>query len=635
MSTNQEKTAKRYHALLNVRREVAALAQKLKFDDSFDQDKFDNTLRTRLLTELNPAYPLMVAITGGGSTGKSSLFNSIVGDNISAVKSRAGLSRRVLCAFHPRVLEEKNFLANLFESFGTEPRPLQSSRELTSPGPPCYVTCDSLPQNLVLLDTPDFDVGDASGYANRDLAKPVLEACDVFVYIFTNSTYNNKANTEFVRQILTGVGLRRAILVYRCSRRLSENEVTEHTRTVAEHLYGEDFDQHIAGTYRCHEDDRVVDGEILPEVSPLPGSEPLHTLLTSLDPAQTRLTARESALDGIVRHAEQVLSLATANRDEVQLYQHGLLKSIEDASQTALREIPQNRLKDEISAAWHKDQPGLIRLAQRSLSYVSRKVFQERKSDRSQQSDPEENFRQNILEAANDLRLNLTRSELEFIINLDSTAGAEIEALCQKIRHSRNSQPEDPPRLAATAEKKQHLVRTARPTSINADQLPDWKEQSASILQQIPSILPSSPTITAELQENVAEFRASLRRRDRLRINMIPALMLLPATAIVLTAASVAPGLAIVLKFVSPYLGSQTLFIALPALVGLTAAQQKNMQIFLQPIYEIWLQDKLHKIRNLLKEHVADSFMNQTTVLIDESSASIDRLQSALKALKE
>jgi len=635
MSANQKKVAKRYQALLDVKREVATLAETLKLDESFDKGKFDNTLRTRLLTELKPDYPLMVAITGGGSTGKSSLFNSIVGDNISTVKSRAGLSRRVLCAVHPHVLQQEDFLANLFESFGAEPQPLKSSQELTIPGPPCYVACDSLPSNLVLLDTPDFDVGDSSGYANRDLAKPVLEACDVFVYIFTNSTYNNKNNTEFVRQILTGVGLRKAILVYRCSRRLPDHEVIEHTQIVGRQLYGEEFLSYIVGSYRCNEDDRVVDGEILPAVLPLPDSQPLHDLLTRLDPAQTRQAARESALGGIIHQAEKILRLTEIKRDEILLYRHGLLKSIEDAGKSALKEVPQNQLKDEISAAWHKDQPGLIRLAQRSAEYVNRIIFHKAEPGDKQVSETEQTFRKNVLEAAYALRLNLTRSELEFIVSSDSATGAETESLCRKIRNARNCTPEMMPKLEATAVSNQYLIRVTQPESIPVGQLPDWKEQCEKLLQQIPAILSSSDSLKAELEASVSKFRANLRWRDRLRVHFIPALMLLPATVVIVTAASLVPPLAVPLKVLSPYIGKQIFVIAIPALVGLTAAQQQNIRSFLQPIYEIWLYDKLDKIRKLLGQHIADSILSETEELIDTSSNSIVRLQSALRELKE
>ncbi|MFA7174391.1 MAG: GTPase [Kiritimatiellia bacterium] len=215
---------KQFHdALVSIRHSVERLHERLGIDPGFDLGTFLKVIDSKLLTRLDPDYPLMVAITGGGSTGKSSLFNSIVGKELSAVKAKAGLSRRVLVAIHPDVVEKPGFLESLFAAFGVVPEKMDSVEQLITPGDPVYVTCDSLPPNLVLLDTPDFDTGDGDNYANRHTAKSVLEASDVFLYIFTNATYNNLANTTFIREMLTGIGDRRAMMIYRCSRALIDS----------------------------------------------------------------------------------------------------------------------------------------------------------------------------------------------------------------------------------------------------------------------------------------------------------------------------------------------------------------------------------------------------------------------------
>ena len=68
----------------------------------------------------------------------------------------------------------------------------------TLPGKPLYVLNHSNSNNLVLLDTPDFDTGAKGSYTNREVTRMALEAADILIYIFTNSNYNNRDNTDFI-----------------------------------------------------------------------------------------------------------------------------------------------------------------------------------------------------------------------------------------------------------------------------------------------------------------------------------------------------------------------------------------------------------------------------------------------------
>ena len=63
------------------------------------------TLSQNVLPAIDFDLPvLLVAICGGGSTGKSTLFNMLAGEPLSRVGFRAGLTKRVLLAGHPSVL---------------------------------------------------------------------------------------------------------------------------------------------------------------------------------------------------------------------------------------------------------------------------------------------------------------------------------------------------------------------------------------------------------------------------------------------------------------------------------------------------------------------------------------------------
>ena len=50
----------------------------------------------------------------------------------------------------------------------------------------------------------------------------------MLIYIFTNANYNNRDNTDFLARMLTNIGVRPAILVYRVYPSFSAEEVAEH-----------------------------------------------------------------------------------------------------------------------------------------------------------------------------------------------------------------------------------------------------------------------------------------------------------------------------------------------------------------------------------------------------------------------
>ncbi|MGD8543197.1 MAG: hypothetical protein PVI39_12960, partial [Desulfobacteraceae bacterium] len=81
-------------------------------------------LRVRLLPRLSGELPLVAAICGGGSSGKSTLFNALVGKAVSSVGGRAGLNRRLLLCSHPSLFQREDLLALLFQPFGCLPGPL-------------------------------------------------------------------------------------------------------------------------------------------------------------------------------------------------------------------------------------------------------------------------------------------------------------------------------------------------------------------------------------------------------------------------------------------------------------------------------------------------------------------------------
>ena len=151
---------------------------------------------------------------------------------------------------------------------------LQDKDDLLSPGNPLYVPHQSEFRNLILLDTPDFDTGARGRYINRKVSQKALEASDILIYIFTNSNYNNRDNTDFISQMLTGIGRRKCFLIYRVYASFTEQEVHEHAMIVARGIYDDEADNYLLGIYRTDEDNHVAAGEKFMTLRPLRSRDP-------------------------------------------------------------------------------------------------------------------------------------------------------------------------------------------------------------------------------------------------------------------------------------------------------------------------------------------------------------------------
>ena len=221
-----------YNALKGLRNEIPALAQLLDLGDEQELTSWRNIIDVKLLTRFSPDFPLVAAICGGGSSGKSTLFNSLLGEKLAPSGGRAGMNRRLLFSVPADRLHQSDFVSSLVESYDEPPSPLQNPDDLLEPGTPLYVSHRSEFKNLVLLDTPDFDTGAQGSYTNREVTQKALEASDILIYIFTNSNYNNRDNTDFISRMLTGIGRRKCLLIYRVYPSFTEREVHEHAMVV-------------------------------------------------------------------------------------------------------------------------------------------------------------------------------------------------------------------------------------------------------------------------------------------------------------------------------------------------------------------------------------------------------------------
>ena len=133
--------------------------------------------------------------------GKSSLFNSLVGEPVSPSKPEGGLTKHCLAAAHPALIHGpmRAVLEQRYEVVDVQPPALPP---ITEPGPAgrlYLLATERMPDGLLLMDTPDFD---SVHQTNREAAEALLVTVDLVVFLVSRHTYQNAAVVDFLREVV-------------------------------------------------------------------------------------------------------------------------------------------------------------------------------------------------------------------------------------------------------------------------------------------------------------------------------------------------------------------------------------------------------------------------------------------------
>jgi len=579
-------------ALERMRRCLPEAAEALSLDMGPSFDHWIKTLDRKILPRLHPDVPLVAAICGGGSTGKSTLFNTLIGKPISPTGGRAGLNRRVLIAVHQH---HRGLLHQLQEAFDAPPAPLEQPEQLLAPGHPLVCHSTAIPDNLMLLDTPDIDTGAKGTYANRDQARQSLEVADLFIYIFTNATYNNLDNTNFIASMFTGMGTRPCYLVYRVYTSFSDEDVREHAGVVAANIYGQDKDKNILGIYRADEDNGVAAGQSLMTLRPVAGDgQPLAAALAGLDTAALRTRLLGSMIDDAMDQGRQMTAAAAEEKSALDQYARALEKSQNHCVQLALSHFPTDRVLRRFAKIWLDSDPAHIKLMRRTGSAIqwpmktlikTVRYFKAGTENNQPPSSADELARQvemDLLTAAN----RLYQDSVNDRISMDSR---QIEA------------------PAAVLEERKALCQ--RP----------WEATLKTILSQKETVLRWSAQLDDDLNQLADELRSRMGLMDQIRQTFAALLNVIPATAAVtyiLHTGDPVGAAGIKVKLTGLF-GLHDLYalIAIPATAGMSRADRSQLELLLAPLARTWLAHKSKAVGSLFEHHITGAIFNRLSAL--------------------
>ena len=646
--------------LKQLRQQLPELLDCLHPGASRQLDTWCRVLDVKLLSRFGPEFPLVAAVCGGGSSGKSTLVNSLAGRRISPVGGTAGLNRRVLLLFNPRWLESGFFLPALEETLDVKTAPLQTTDQLETPGEPLYAALSSMPENLVLLDTPDFDTGARGLYTNRQSAKKWLETADLLIYLFTNSNYANCDNTDFLRQVLTGIGNRPCLLVYRSYPGMDSKLVQEHAGLVAKNIYGRNHKQMVLGVFRADEDNAVAEGGLPLTIRPADGGSSFMNRLAGVDAAVWRRRIAASALEDIVHQSRQAAETAARYLAHLDLYR-AALKTIEARCVTeALAHFPSERVLNLFTRIWLQTDPTHVRLMRKTgnlvewpLAKLSRavKYLKGQKQTRAESPDLESQRRTveiDLLQAADHLLRAATADSLSIELPEESDLGkmaSTFDTMTAVGTATGNLGTTCPVALAKNKNNSGQNLLT-----IKVD-LPACLKQAQTSVRRIDQgrlnlrlagckdqILQPSSKLESDLQQLASGLREEMGLLDQLRQTAAAMLNVLPATAAVTYIISTGDpvGAAAIKIKLGGLFGLKDLYalIAIPATSSLKKADRQQLQKVLGPVARSWLDSKLSLVQNLFAEHItgqlvvaADQIHTTASGLLEQVEALTDRIQ--------
>ena len=636
---------------------VPQLVDQLRLDQDADITTWQALIDKKLLPKLAPDFPLVASICGGGSSGKSSLFNALIQDNISPTGGTAGINRRILISGNADCFSDSNRFEDLFKAFGFRPKPLMDKNDLIQQGNARYVLNTQTPSKLILLDTPDFDTGLKGTYHNREVARQALEVSDVLIYIFTNANYNNRDNTDFISEILTGIGTRKCFLVYRVYASYTDEEILAHAGTVAENLYGRDAVDQVLGTYRADEDNRVAADEEFMDVLPVgDGGVSLTDALANLDRQKIRLDLMFSILMDVLEQAGEISSRAGVSLLELGLYRNALQTWQSHCVHQALKRFPMDIVLKRFMEIWHRTDPSHIRWMRKAGNIIDLPIRAAVKtvkwirgrepllpsSEENVQVRYSEETMDDFLTAANDLWRKFIDSEISVSLAKTDPVAKEMREAYQGIEAQYNPLTKGSPhRMRVSSNGRLLFIVRAHPSILDKETLSgsgEWRLAITSILSGTEKLLDTSGQIDRDLEKLVETFRKRMNLLSKIGQTFSAFLNVLPATVAVTYILSTGDpvGAAGIKVKLSGLFGLKDLYalVALPATSGLRTADQVQLEALIGPIAETWLNHKLEVIQTIFQDTISGETLAKANRIYSEADRHITDLNRVLESCK-
>jgi hypothetical protein len=642
-----------YETFKNLRTNIPRLAKRLKLGQNQNIASWAHIVDTKLLARFSPDFPIVAAVCGGGSSGKSSLFNSVLQERLAPTGGKAGINRRILFSVPAQRKAETGLLSSLVEPFTAEPKPLQDMGDLSRPGNPLYVLNHTIAENIVLLDTPDFDTGARGQYINREVTRMALEASDILIYIFTNSNYNNRDNTDFISRMLTGIGRRKCFLVYRVYPSFTEQEIYEHAMTVARGIYGDDAEKFLLGIYRADEDNRVAAGDRFMQLKPVPAGGPeIIAALGAIDIHRLRFELHASIVEDVLQNCQKILEDALISTNELQLYLDAFQTAQSHAVHEALRHFPMDRVLKRFARIWAESDPAHIKLMRKTGRLIElplKVVFgaagwikdQLTAGNAAQKFSGgfQETLDEDLTAAVSSMYLQIAGPQISVRAAMADPVARRMFDTINRIRDKKKlSQTEIPRAESSNRGSVFNFFVPPHPAVLPEQQRlreKDFKSILQAIFAQKSELVDISQDMDRDLTDLAENFRNEMDVWTKISQTFWASLSVLPATVAityVLHTGDPVGATGIKVKL-SGLIGAKDLYalFAIPVTTGMKQADQKQLEAMLGPIANAWFNHKLKKVQDLFEQNLTGDIIQAADAIIAEATEMIAEIQEGMR----
>ncbi|WP_309134912.1 ABC transporter [Cellulomonas sp.] len=305
-------------------------------------EQLDDYLLPRLRAE---AAPVLAVLGGSTGAGKSTLVNSLLGEEVSSASVLRPTTRWPVLVHHPldgRWFTTDRVLPGLARLVGGGTATGGGAAEQGGHAGLRLVASDAVPHGLALLDAPDIDsVVDE----NRALARQLLGAADLWLFVTTAARYADAVPWE-----LLGTAAQRRVELALVLDRVDPGEED----AVREHLASMLAEHGLAGTPVLVVPEAEPQDGLLPEWAVAPVAEWLTRL--AADPAARRGVV-ERTRDGLVADLVVRAGLVADAADAQEAADARLRAAVEAAYAAALVDVERatsdgRMLRGEVLARW-------------------------------------------------------------------------------------------------------------------------------------------------------------------------------------------------------------------------------------------------------------------------------------------
>ena len=638
-----------FEAIKEIRTIIPRLAKLLKLSKNQDISSWTHTVDAKLLSRFSPDFPVVAAVCGGGSSGKSTLFNSMLEEQLAPTGGKAGMNRRVLFSVPSNRAREADLLAALAQPFESEPELLQDRQNLSKPGNPLYVLNQTAVGNLVLLDTPDFDTGAKGRYTNRDVTRRALEASDILIYIFTNSNYNNRDNTDFISEMLTGIGRRKCFLIYRVYPSFTEQEIKEHAMTVARGIYSSEAEKFLLGIYRADEDNRVAEGLRFMKLRPVPPDGPeIMKALASIDTRKLRVELHASILRDVLQRSEKIFEEAKISIDELQLYFDAFQTAQSYWVHNALKHFPMDSVMGRFARIWSESDPlhikvmrktgGLIELPLKvafgAAGWVKDQLAAEN-AGKASSDDFQKKLDEDLTTAVTNMHLQSVGPQVSGNAAITDPVAKRMFEAINRVRDKKNLQKTRNPRTQPSDNGTIFTFFVSPHPAVLPQQQKlrdkEFKTILKAILSQREDLVEITQEMDKDLQDLADHFRGKMGLWAKINQTFWASLNVLPASVAityVLSTGDPVGGAGIKVKLTG-LIGAKDLYalVAIPVTTGLKRADQKQLETMLGPIAQTWFNHKLKKAQLLIEKHISGDILQTADASITAATKMIQEIE--------